>query len=106
MHRAALLSVATGLVAAAKVELVTFDGSAGTTWNFKELNDPVMGGQSIGTWHVYTAGRFGVFDGEVVNVPSLKAPRFSKAAAHGSIPDASNVLGGDLVIMVRTSTPE
>jgi len=106
MHRAALLSVATGLAAAAKVELVTFDGSAGTTWNFKELNDPVMGGQSTGTWHVDTAGRFGVFDGEVVNVPSLKAPGFIKAAADGSFPDASSALGGDLVLMVRTSTPE
>jgi len=106
MQRAALLSVATGLAAAAKVELVTFDGSAGTTWNFKELNDPVMGGRSTGTWHVDTAGHFGVFDGEVVNVPSLKAPGFIKAAADGSFPDASSVLGGDLVLVVRTSTPE
>merc|ERR1719476_333532 len=65
-----------------------------------------MGGQSAGTWHVDTAGRFGVFDGEVVNVPSLKAPGFIKAAADGSFPDASSALGGDLVLMVRTSTPE
>jgi len=106
MHRAALLSLASGLAAAAKVELVTFDGSAGTTWNFKELNDPVMGGQSTGSWHVDAAGHFGVFDGEVVNVPSLKAPGFIKAAADGSFPDASSALAGDLVLVVRTSTPE
>jgi len=106
MHHAALLSWACSLAAAAKVELVTFDGSAGTSWNFKELNDPVMGGQSTGTWHVDTAGHFGVFDGEVVNVPSLKAPGFIKAAADGSFPDASSALAGDLVLVVRSSTPE
>merc|ERR550532_89749 len=106
MHHAALLSWAGSLAAAAKVNLVTFDGTGGTTWNFKELNDPVMGGQSTGTWHVDTAGHFGVFDGDVVNVPSLKAPGFIKAAADGSFPDASNALGGDLVLIVRTSTPE
>lgn len=106
MHRTAFLSIAAGLAAAAKVELVTFDGAAGTTWNFKELNDPVMGGKSAGTWHVDRAGHFGVFDGAVVNVPSLKAPGFIKAAADGSFPDASSAVGGDLVLVVRTSTPE
>ncbi|CAE7540896.1 unnamed protein product, partial [Symbiodinium pilosum] len=61
---------------------------AGTTFDFKELNDPVMGGQSTGTWKLDSAG-FGVFDGQVVDVPSLKAPGFIKAAADGSFPDAS-----------------
>mmetsp|Transcript_104722 Transcript_104722/g.327608 ORF Transcript_104722/g.327608 Transcript_104722/m.327608 type:complete len:277 (-) Transcript_104722:45-875(-) len=92
--------------AAAEVKLATFDGAEGTTFTFKELNDPVMGGKSTGTWHVDSAGHFGVLDGAVVNVPSLKAPGFIKAAADGSFPDASSALAGDLVLTVRSSTPE
>merc|ERR1712079_549218 len=46
------------------------------------------------------------FDGAVVNVPSQKARGFIKAAADGWFPDASSALGGDLVLVVRTSTPE
>jgi hypothetical protein len=44
-------------------------------------------------------------DGEVKDVPSLKAPGFIKAAADGSFPDASAEIAGDLVLTVRTSTP-
>jgi len=84
--------------------LVTFDGAAGTTFKFTELNDPVMGGKSTGTW---TLGQgFGIMDGEVVNVPALKAPGFIKAAADGSFPDISEFIGGSLVLTVRTSTPD
>mmetsp|Transcript_48782 Transcript_48782/g.87862 ORF Transcript_48782/g.87862 Transcript_48782/m.87862 type:complete len:382 (-) Transcript_48782:72-1217(-) len=88
--------------ARADVTLVSFsDGSV----EFKELNDPVMGGKSTGTWHVDEAGHFGVFDGEVVDVPSLKAPGFIKAAADAQFPDASSA-AGELVLQVRSSTPE
>ena len=31
----------------------------------QELNDPVMGGKSTGTWHVDAAKFVGIFDGEV-----------------------------------------
>jgi hypothetical protein len=41
-----------------------------------------------------------------VNVPSLKAPGFIKAAANGHFADASSALSGHLVIEVRSSTPE
>merc|ERR1712113_1188940 len=89
------------------VTLATFDGAAGTSFKFTELNDPVMGGKSTGTWKVDVAERVGVFDGEVVNVPSLKAPGFIKAAADAKyFPDASSVAGGDIVLSVRSSTPE
>lgn len=44
------------------VKLITFDGDATTTHEFKELNDPVMCGKSSGTWTVDASG-FGVFDG-------------------------------------------
>merc|ERR1719284_1673373 len=91
----------------ASIPLVTFDGATGTTFKFTELNDPVMGGKSTGTWKVDVAERVGVFDGEVVNVPSLKAPGFIKAAADAKyFPDASSVAGGDIVLSVRSSTPE
>jgi len=88
------------------VQLVTFDGAPATTFSFVELNDPVMGGLSTGTWAVNATARAGVFDGEVVDVPSLQAPGFIKAAADGSFPDASSAADGDLVLEVRTTTPE
>merc|ERR1712048_103431 len=89
---------------AAPGSLVTFDGADGTTFNFKQLNDPVMGGQSSGTWSL--GDGFGILDGEVVDVPSLSAPGFIKAAADGSFPDISAFADGNLVLSVRSSTPE
>jgi hypothetical protein len=97
-----LVSAAMGL--AASPSLVTFDGAAGTTFEFTALNDPVMGGQSTGTWSL--GDGFGILDGEVVDVPSLSAPGFIKAAADGKFPDVSSAFGGSLVLNVRTSTPE
>lgn len=89
------------------VTLATFDGAAGTSFKFTELNDPVMGGKSTGTWKVDATEKVGIFDGEVVNVPSLKAPGFIKAAADAKyFPDASSAANGDVVLSVRTSTPE
>jgi apolipoprotein D and lipocalin family protein len=84
--------------------LVTFDGTAATSFKFQELNDPVMGGRSTGTWSL--GDGFGILDGEVVDVPSLKAPGFIKAAADGTFPDISAFIGGSLVLSVRTSTPD
>lgn len=84
--------------------LVTFDGAPTTTFKFVELNDPVMGGKSTGTWSL--GDGFGILDGEVVNVPSLKAPGFIKAAADGAFPNIAEFVAGSLVLVVRTSTPE
>merc|ERR1719379_3199374 len=67
--------------------LVTFDGASSTAFQFTELNDPVMGGKSTGTWSLGKG--FGILDGDVVDVPSLKAPGFIKAAADGKFPDVS-----------------
>merc|ERR1712190_674070 len=79
----------------------------GTTFKFAELNDPVMGGKSTGTWEVDASHKVGVFDGDVVNVPSLKAPGFIKAVADAKyFPDASAAANGDVVLTVRTTTPE
>merc|ERR1711998_508189 len=46
-----------------------------------------MGGRSTGTWTL--GDGFGILDGEVVDVPSLSAPGFIKAAADGKFPDIS-----------------
>lgn len=89
---------------AEEAALVTFDGAASTTFAFKELNDPVMGGKSTGTWSLGQG--YGILDGEVVDVPSLKAPGFIKAAADGAFPDVSAFADGSLVLKVRTTTPD
>jgi len=103
MSRFSLLLLA--IVAhASEIKLVTFDGASGTTHKFQELNDPVMGGKSTGTWA--TDGTHGVFNGQVVDVPALNAPGFIKAAADGSFPDASGAIGGAVLLSVRSSTPE
>merc|ERR1712070_354413 len=84
--------------------LVTFDGAKETSFEFKELNDPVMGGKSTGSWSL--GDGFGILDGEVVDVPSLSAPGFIKAAGDGTFPDISQFADGNLVLSVRSSTPE
>lgn len=98
-------SVVEAEAADGSVGLATFDGSS-TDRKFTELNDPVMGGKSAGTFNVDSDGKFGVFDGEVVDVPALKAPGFITAYSDGSFPDASSMLGGNIVLTVRSSTPD
>merc|ERR1712151_727108 len=93
-----------GLSVSEGAPLVTFDGAKETSFSFKELNDPVMGGKSTGTWAL--GDGFGILDGEVVDVPSLSAPGFIKASGDGSFPDISAFIDGSLVLKVRTSTPE
>lgn len=56
--------------------LASFDGKANHSW--KQMNDPVMGGKSTGRFAV--ENQLGIFDGEVVDVPFLKAPGFIKAS--------------------------
>jgi len=109
MFRTVVLALALSLGASSSpVKLVSYDGADGTVAlsEFKELNDPVMGGRSTGTFTLDEAAKAGVFDGEVVDVPSLSAPGFIKTAADGKYPDASASAGGDLVLTVRTTTPE
>merc|ERR1712137_171397 len=93
------------LESAASVSLLTFDG-ADTDHGFRALVDPVMGGQSVATATVDKDGQFGVLDGEVKIVPSLKAPGFVTAYAQDSFADASAAIDGDLVLTVRSSTPD
>jgi len=92
------------LEVAARATVVSFDGAKETTFRFKELNDPVMGGKSTGTWAL--GDGYGILDGEVVNVPALSAPGFIKAAGDGSFPDMSAFIDGSLVLSVRSTHPE
>ena len=94
---------------ATSISLITFDGAATTTHTFSELNDPVMGGKSVGTFKV-SANRTGVFTGTVNIVPALKAPGFIEAWADDSkthpYNDASSAVTGNLVLEVRSNTPD
>jgi len=73
-------------------------------WN--EMNDPVMGGKSTGTFSVDTKG-VGIFHGRVELVSFLKAPGFIKAETaptKGTTwPDVSTCDG--LQLVVNSSTP-
>jgi len=88
----ALLSVFTlaSVTAADDIMIATFDGVKSTTLTWKEMNDPVMGGKSTGTFTIDSANEVGVFDGKCAIVPSLKAPGFITAGATGSFPDISH----------------
>jgi len=56
-----------------------------------EINDPVMGGLSTGTFTIREDDGIGVFDGEVKNVPSLSAPGFISMRTRGGFyPDISS----------------
>lgn len=87
------------LASGAAIDLQTWDDSS----NWKTQNDPVMGGVSTGSASVENG--HGILDGEVKNVPSLKAPGFITGLSELSL-DASSAAGGDLVMLVRSSTPD
>lgn len=46
---------------------------------WKEMNDPVMGGRSTGTFSIEEDRGFAVFNGQVKDVPFLSAPGFIQA---------------------------
>ena len=101
MFRAAVLAAIVTTIAAlpvqvalSSVDLVTFDGAKGTTYHFTELNDPVMGGQSTGTFHTDEDKHIGVFNGTCAIVPKLKAPGFIKASTGGARTDVMCVVDG------------
>merc|ERR1719313_1361989 len=65
------------------VPLATFDGAKGTTWTWEAVNDPVMGGQSVGNFSVQADRKLAVWEGEVKIVPFLHAAGFCNAQAPG-----------------------
>lgn len=58
---------------------VTIDSFDPASHTWMSVNDPVMGGQSSGSFTVRSADGVGVFAGEVRTVPSLDAPGFIAA---------------------------
>lgn len=92
------------------VTLVTFDGSKGTSFDFLEDEDPVMGSESWGNWTNNTAEKYGSLSGVVtiVDRPAVSivgaSPGYIKAGALGCFPDASSMAGGAFVLEVRSLT--
>jgi hypothetical protein len=101
-----LKKVALSLVVASgqdKISLVTFDGAKETTHSWRETNDPVMGGKSVGTFKVEDG--VGVFDGECAIVPALKAPGFINAGTvdKTAFPDISSCNAIELQVKSTTA---
>lgn len=91
-----------GTAAAGDIMLATFDGAQASTLKWKEMNDPVMGGKSTGTFTIDKDAKIGIFNGTCAIVPSLKAPGFITAVATGSTPDISACQ--NLVLNVNSGT--
>jgi len=92
----------TSIAFASDIKVATFDGASATSHKWVQKNDPVMGGKSTGTWSI--TNNTAIFNGNVVNVPFLKAPGFIKASTSEDIPypDASSCSG--IYLMARSST--
>merc|ERR1719326_2708876 len=87
--------------------LATFDDKEkATTWNWHDVNDPVMGGQSKATWKIMNG--IGIFDGETKIVPKLKAPGFCNAETDDLVktaPAASKWIADSILLKVRSTMP-
>ena len=110
-RNAALLLLAVGAAASPAAERdgkITLENFGQAAHEWQELNDPVMGGQSVATFGI--AGGVGVFNGTCAIVPSLSAPGFCSAQTKQKLfgdswPDASAALAGGLVLVARSTTP-
>ena len=70
----------TGASSSSVTYLATFDNAKSTTFKWKDVNDPVMGGKSSSTWEIDASkSKSASWNGEVRIVPSLKAPGFCNA---------------------------
>lgn len=88
------------VTAFADIEIATFDGA--TTLNWREQNDPVMGGGSVGTFTIDSVQKVGVMNGTVVNVPRLGAPGFIQAIGSGTVKDVSSCT--NIVLNLKSSS--
>jgi hypothetical protein len=73
---------------------------------WQQMNDPVMGGRSTGTFTVQDG--VGIFEGEVVDVPFLHAPGFIQARTKKGkhdvfFPDVSSCSALQLVVKSNTA---
>jgi len=87
-------------------DIIMLEDFAGPRHKWAEMNDPVMGGKSTGSFDVDGTEKVGIFHGSVEIVSFLDAPGFIKAetTAGESWPDASSCEGFELSL--RSSTPE
>jgi hypothetical protein len=73
--------------------------------SWEEMNDPVMGGKSTGTFSI--EGGVGKFQGEVANIPFLHVPGFIQARTvqndHTFFPDVSKCTA--LQIIAKSNQP-
>ena len=69
------------------------------TW--EEMNDPVMGGKSIGTFTIEKG--LGKFEGEVVDVPFLHAPGFIQVRTQKmeNYPDVSSCTALEIIAQTK-----
>jgi len=90
------------------IKLASFDGAKDTTYTWKDMNDPVMGGVSKATFTLDKPSGTALFKGLTAIVPSLKAPGFCNAeTTDGYLTRFANVQGAShmslKVILVASS---
>lgn len=88
----------------AATALATFDGAQGTTWDWRLVNDPVMGGVSNSTFSI--TGGVMAWHGAVKVVPKLKAPGFCNLETQRFGRANSVAATTHFVMRVRSSTPQ
>jgi len=104
---AVLAALTLSVACHADIILATFDGAAHTTWNWRVMNDPVMGGISVSNATINTTLQAAVWEGQVRIVPSLKAPGFCNYETTNGITTKFNDASpySHLLLRVRSSTP-
>jgi len=102
------------IASVADVQLVTFTGQKGTTFDFWEDEDPVMGSECWGNWTLKSypgSDAYGHLEAtvRVVTRPATSIPHaspgFVKVGGSGVFPDASSAAGGALVLVARSNSP-
>ena len=61
---------------------------------------------SNGSWSVNEEEGYGIEEGTIRDIPSLQAPGVIMATAQGRFNDASAALSGDLILKIRSNTPD
>lgn len=94
------------LISAASADEIVLEDFEKPVHTWKQMNDPVMGGRSTGSFHIQKESGVGVFEGEVVDVPFLRAPGFIQARTVDSIPFPDVSSCSALQLELRSDNPE
>ena len=106
MMKTIILCCVLSAATASLTKIATFDGAAGTTYKWSDMNDPVMGGRSSST--LTQTNNLAIFNGTCAIIPFLKAPGFAKITTNRGetgFPDISSHLAGYMELRVRSTTP-